>query len=792
MDNSALGIPLFSAFDGAFAKPTDILDPNKKKTPEYALSYCKFIYSQFYNNNSAIKADMARRFVRNRSYAVGNQDTSIYKNWIFGAKNDGPQVPIVDSTTQTLLNQVKLEDMGLENINFDDIFSPLPKYIDNIIGILHDVNHNIVVNATDENSGSQREEVKFASYVRGELNKYGWLTKFNTSLGIPEPENPPVQPASRQELELFDNIGAFKLPAEIAMENVAIHTINISGLDEASKDELIYNGLTDGFQCVLTEQDVSTGKFITQRKDVLQIILEDSRYPDFHDSTWGGYIEWYTIHQLSIETGKPESDLETLAGTLTGEYGNPEEIDVSIENGAYSFGNFRVPVLHCFWKSIDEEYYSKRTTTVGTKQFYEPYTNNGLNPPEEKKNRRLTKSSIRRLYHAKWAIGNDDIVFDHGIVTNAPYNFGIKDVEFPIQLYRLPGRPKIEGMIPIEDRIFLTWIRTQNEVAIARPSGYSVEWSSLQNLHYGNKKIDAMDAFKLFDRTGKMVWSLQPKSMPNTGNSGQFTGAPIQELRGDLPAAIMGGFEAFQALYRELDVISGLDGLSMANVAPNTDTRSSVAQLANTATTNSLKSIYNGYLSLKKNSTRVVLWMVEAMMNAYTVNDLDENPYFPVIGRSGLTALLTASKYPPACYGLNVEAATSEFEKQQFLSAAQVALQGGKNGIPAITFSEYTFLIRYIDSKKSIKFLQLWMAKKEQERLLQSQKIANENSMVQAQKEQETAQMKAEQEIGLENLKTKNKIQVIQVEAEENRKTIALELQMGETFSHPTVNPNGY
>jgi len=792
MDNSGLQIPLYSAFDGAFAKPTDILDPNKKKGPEYALSFCKFIYSQFYNNYSAIKSNMARRFVRNRSYAVGNQDTSIYKNWIFGSKNDQPQIPIVDPTTQTLVNQFKLEDMGLENINFDDIFSPLPKYVDNIIGILHGVNHNIVVNATDENSGAEREEMKFSAYVREELNKYGWLTKFNASMGIPEPQSPPVQPASRQELELFDNIGAFKLPAEIAMENVAVHTINISQLDDETKDELIYSGLTDGFQCLVTEQDVNTGKFVTQRKDVLEIILEDSKYPDFRDSTWGGYIEWYTIHKLAIETGKPESELQSLAGSVSGEYGNPEQVDVSVENGAYKFGNFRVPVLHCFWKSIDTEYYSKRTTSVGTKQFYEPYTNNGTMPPKQKKNKNITKSSIRRLYHAKWVIGNDDIVFDHGIVTNTPYNFGTKDVEFPIQLYRLPGKPKIEGMIPIADRIHLTWLRTQNEIANARPSGYTIEWSSLQNLRYGNKKIDALDAFKLFDKAGRLVWSMQPKGIPGQQNAGQMAGPPIQELNGGLANAIMSGFEAFQALYRELDAISGLDSLTMANVAPNADTRSSVAQLASTATTNSLKSIYNGYLSLKKNSIRVVLWMVEAMMNAYTIKDLNENPYFSVIGRSGLTALLTASKYPPACYGLSVEAATSEFEKQQFLGAAQAALQGGKNGVPSITFSEYTFLIRYIDSKKSIKFLQLWMAKKEQERALEAQKIAQENSQIQAQKEQETATIKAQQEIELENLKTQNKLKVLQLEAEENRKTIALEMQLGETFKRPNLNPNGY
>lgn len=784
MDGS-IKIPLISNFTGAFSKPVDTIDPNKKRQPEYILKFSKFIYSQFYNGNSAIKSDMARRFVRNRSYAVGNQDTSVYKNWIFGSKNNGPDIPIVDPATETLVNEIKLEDMGLGNINFDDVFSPLPKYVDTIIGILHDVNHNIEVNATDEKSGAEREEMKYMSYVKTELNKYGWLTKFNTAMGIPEPEAPPVQPESRKELELFENIGAFKLPVEIAMEDLAAHTINIAQLDSETKDQLNYDGLTDGFQCIVVEQDVNTGEFIPNRKDPLEIILEDSRYPDFRDSTWGGYIEWYTIHKLAIETGKQEKDLQGLAGQVAGEYGNPEQVDVSIENGYYGFGDFRVPVLHSFWKSIDTEYYTKRETRYGTRTFYEPYRDNGKTPPKSKKGRQMTKTSIRRLYHGKWVIGSD-IVFDYGIVSNAPYDFGTKDVKFPIILYRLPGKPKIESMIPIEDRIHLTWLRTQNEIAKARPSGYSIEWGALQNLQYGNKNLSPTDAFKLFDKTGKLIWSLRPKNIPGPGNAGQFVGNPIQELQGDLPNAILGGFEAFRALYKELDSISGLDGLTMANVDPSSNMRSSVAQLASSATANSLKNIYNGYLHLKKTSIEVVLWMVEAMMAAYKLNDLNENPYYHVLGKASLTALLTASKYPPVTFGLNVEESTSDFEKQEFLAAAKVALQGGKNGIPAITFSEYSFIVRYIDSKKSIKLLELWMAKKEREAALQQQKIANENSMVQAKKEQETAEAKYKMQVDLENLQAQNKLKEIQVTEEEKRKTLALKMQMEQ--NKQTVN----
>ena len=335
---------------------------------------------------------------------------------------------------------------------------------------------NIVVNAVDENSGTTKEEMKYSSLVREQLNP--WLIRFNTSMGIPNPENPPVLPKSMEELELFENIGAFKLPDEIAMEKIAIYTNQIGKLDDETKDDLIYDLFVDAFACIVVEQDPSNGKFVPQRWDTLDIILEDSKKTDFSDSTWGGYIEWFTIHKLRIETDWSEDDIKSLASGVSGKYGNPSDIDYSVENGSYRFDDFRVPVLHSFWKSIDEEYYSERETSRGTIQTYEPYKNNGITPPKERNKRKLKKVSLRRLYHTKWVIGSDK-VFDYGIVTNTPYNFGKNDVEFPIQLVRLRGKSKIESMIPIEDQIELTFIKTQNAISKAPPPGIAIEWSSL-------------------------------------------------------------------------------------------------------------------------------------------------------------------------------------------------------------------------------------------------------------------------------------------------------------------------
>lgn len=768
-----MSIPRIAAFQNDnYLKPKDDIDPNKKsKDPKYSLEYSQWIYSRFMKEGSAIKSDMAERFVTNRKYAAGNQDTQQYKDWIFGNEKNETGIPVssdrIVKGTDTYQSNLNIEDLGLDNVNFDDIFSPLPKYVENIIGIMRSNHHDIVIDAIDENSGTAKEEMKFGAYISSQMKAL--IVRFNTVFNIPDTKEQPILPASLQELELFDNIGAFKLPYEIAMEKAIAHTFDISELDDAMKDDIVADLVTDNYACVVTIQNPNTGKFEQIRKDVLEIVLEDSKQYNFGDSSWGGYIEYYTIAKLRAETGWTEKEVSDLAEKYKGQFGNPQNFESDLDHGRYQYDDYRVPVLCSFWRAFDSEYYSERDTTNGPIQKYEPYKRNGKQAPKERNNRKLDKVTIRRLYNAKWVIDSDK-VFNYGIVTNTPYNFGENDVEFPIRLVRGKGKSKIESMKPIEDQIFLTFLKTQNSIAKAAPPGIAIEWGSMQNIAFGKKKLSPKDSLRLYNLDGNIIYQLDAPSIPGQ-RGGHNPGKPVEELRGGLGSAITDGIQAIEFLYRQLDVITGIDGITSVTQQPNRDTGKAVTEMATAATSNTLKPIYNQFLYLKKSSAKVTAWQIQALVSDYSVKDLEDCPYFRSLGRANLVAIMTAGNYPPVVYGFIIEARATDNEKQRILETATAALQSGKNGIPAITYSEYSFILRFLNSGKSIKYLELWMAKKEQERAAEEQKRAEQNMKVQAEEQRKTDEQKAKNEQNKVGWEEGKELAIIAAKGSEERKT---------------------
>lgn len=761
-------IPRTSKYgSNSFLRPKEDIDPNKKsRDPKYALAYSKFIYSMFMTNNTVIKSHHESRLLKNRSYAEGRQDTSIYKNWILGTKSEAPKIPVADDGTRKMVNSLQEEELGLENVNFDEVFSPLPKYVENVIGIMRSIDHDVLVDATDERSGTLREEVKYMSYVKNQTKAL--LAKYNAIFELSDSNEEKITPSSIMEMELFENVGAFKLPYEIAMEKAISHVHDENELDSELKDKIIADFMTDNMSCLVTIQDAVTGKAVPKRKDVLDVVLESGDSP-----TYGGYIEYYTAHKLRIETGWKEERIFKLCQKHQGSFGNTGTANEEMnDSGDYNYDDYKIPILHCYWKAIDSEYYSDRDTDRGPMKKYESYRRNGSLPPKDRKDRKLTKTDIRRLYECKWILDSEE-VFGYGIVTNSPYDFGKSDVVFPITIKKLTGKPKIESMIPIEDQIYLSFIKMQNAIAKAAPPGIAVEYNSIKNITYGNKKLTPKDMLRVYTTSGNLIYQVAPTSIP--GQRSYNAGKPIEHMPGGLGTAITDGFFAIEKLYNQLDIVTGIDGLTSNTLSPSRDTGKAISEMAMAATSNTLKPIYNGFLKLKTDSAKVTAWTFQASLSAYEEKELDQHPYYNALGLPNIIAVKAAGNFPPCVYGFKIEARATEQEKAKIEAAAQAGLQSGKNGIPALTFSEYSFVVRYLNTGHSIKYLELWISKKEQDRAAEDAAKSEQMIAAQAEEQRKTDENNAVLEIKKAESEINKEVTVAQAKADaEKEKEIAV------------------
>ena len=727
-----MAIPVHDKFKtGGYVRPKDDIDPLKKQgEPEYSLDSCKFIYGKYLSGSCAIKNSDVDLITENRLYSEGRQPGQRYKDSFLG-KGDGPKIRTndIDSDGNNLGTASSVDDIieGITNLNYDDIFSPLPKYVSNIIGLMTANEHDVTVEAEDENSGTMREEMKFDGIIRNEHKKL--LDTYNEIFKLPELQDNVAKPKSLEEIELFENIGAFKLPYEIAMEKLISHTEYVSK-DTDIKEEVIRDLITIGVSSVMTFVNNETGKAEYKWLDVLDTILEDSKKIDFADATYGGYVDYISILNLRVKTGLTEEkllEIVRLSGGDTSRYG----LNIG-NNGSYEYDDYKVAILECYWKSIDSEYTQNRRTEDGTiidiAYSYDPKT--GKPPKEGKKGSKTTsRTDIRRIYKASWVI-NTEHVFDYGLMHDIPYNYAKRDVEFPIHMIRIKGKPIMESLKTIEDQIMLAYLRMQNDIATSNPQGIAVEYGSLENISFGNKKLKPKDVLKIYSKTGRLMFRLQPSGIP--GQQGKaLNQRPITEIKGGLSDAVNTGFFTIQNLYQQLDIISGIDAITVANARPQQGQGKGVTEMAIASTADRLKPIYGGWLKMKEARSRCAVYTMQAIVYGY--DELNDCPYYKVVGSGNLSAIKTAGPIPAVDYGFRLEARPTEAERREVFEAAKLGLAGGKNGIPALTYSEYLFVLRHITNGhgKSIKYIEVYLAKKEAEKEEQAHKRAMETQQLQ-------------------------------------------------------------
>lgn len=726
---------------GSYPFPNDEINP-KEKNAEWSKKWCEAMYAAWVTDRTGVPHSQLEELWTLRRYGAGNQDISKYQ-----------KIMLDESEGDT-------DKEGYLNVNWE-IFSVAPKFKYVVVGMFEQQDHNIVATAVDPSSSKLKEDAKFMKWFRSQFKDK--LQQIEAGMGDIQNKSEYL-PGSVEELELYTQMGGFKLAKEMEIEEGLNYTFHISDWAE-TKRKIINDFLDINKAAVKDYVDPYTRKVKTRYVDPLSYISQYSRHWDHRNSEYAGELIQETISNIRKNTNITEDELRNLAQFYNGRNSNSNisswtNDDLSISTGGWKYDNFLIDVMDAEWFSVNSKYYSNRTNERGDTLTYEEKWGKDVN--NKKKTTEI--KNIKVVYKCKWIVGTDQ-VYDHGLQYDVPRP-GKKEVELSFSFYQLPGRSLVSLMVQNLDNLQLTWLKLQNALAMSANAGIAVEYTAISNMKLGGNKLEPLELLTIRRDTGDLIY----KSTTHRGVMNVPAGfRPVQELTGGMGPQLD---EFIKIIDLNINLIRSLTGINQIADAstPNPEQSVGGSELAVAATNNALRPIYSGYIRLKEFTSRKCALRIQLLVKhdkkAY-------EGYIPVVGRVGVKTLSIGADDIDANYFIKIEARPTELQKQEIRKAAIAAMQPSRDGHSAIEYPDYLLINRALDDG-NMKFAEGYLSWKSSKSKKES--LAKEKAMMEGNKEmaENTARVKGEEERKKLEGELTLKKQLEITKGEEERKTEAL------------------
>jgi hypothetical protein len=302
-------------------------------------------------------------------------------------------------------------------------------------------------------------------------------------------------------------------------------------------------------------------------------------------------------------------------------------------------------------------------------------------------------------------------------------------------------------------------LKYQNSAAIAFNDGYVIDWAMIQNISDGDKKFSPLELIKMFRQTGVMPFRSTP-----VGQATYRGGAvvPITKVPGGMGESLNQAVARLQIQFKLIEDLTGLSPISLgASPDPNAPVATSERSLQ--ATHNSLKPLIRGIFRLKDMLARASSIKIQQLCKW---DEQSRKEYEKVIGESDVMALVEA-KDSSVEYGIKLEARPTSTDKMDILRAAEIALQPGRDGVPGISFDDYTYVKERINAGGNLKEIRFYLAHakkkatqeafQKQQALVQQQIEGNQRlKETEMQKEVATKKLDVQGQIAIDNNKYRN------------------------------------
>lgn len=701
--------------------PREDVSPSEKKTNDYGFALAKAIMNAHKNNRTSVTASNKKQMVLNRLYGKGAQPIEKYMTAFYG------------KDWNIIIQQRK----ALLNLNWE-IMSVMPKYKDVLLGLFTDVEYNILCSAIDELSGAEVQQKKLETLVTMKLKPL--VDEFMKSIDMQQQSTPEEKniPSDVEELEMYEKLGKFKTNDEASIEKYVQATFDDPNFKEIKRkviDDIIDQSKAM-WKSVLNKD---TGMVEMEYIDITDeyTVYKYDRKKGTGDLRYAGHITYEPVSYLRGKTDLTEDELYTLASMNFGKYGNFDySYSVSSyrnanNDGTYPYDDVVVPVFNFSFKTVDDSYTTKIKNSLGK----EKVVKEDFGKKHNKENKKTTVTSVQNVYTGKWIIGRDDSkgIYDYGLLEYIP-RVDKKYVNLDYHLFITETLPLTQRCIPMLDQMHMSWLRVQNDLAMSAPKGEAIDVTAITNVNIGGVTFNTLDILEMRRKIGTLLYKgTNTRGVPNAPASAR----PIQELTGGIGKSLDENLKLIEINNGLIQEITGITAIAAAS----SDVKESglgVNQMAMASTNNALKPIYTEYVRTKE-LTALSIGARGKFVAKYNP-DLFRKSVGRIIGTASAETMIISSDITLKEFGFKLIAKPSEQMVASLRQAAVQALSVGKNGTPLLTYDQYIFIERCLQSNVNLKDVETYLTyrlkKSEEDQQARADQAQQLNQQMQLQMEQ--------------------------------------------------------
>ena len=662
-----------------FSFPNGLSPKNIKDRPEYGKKVALAVLGSTQSQREVYK----KKLFENRKYAEGNQDISQY------------------------LDELEIDGKNMyTNISYRP--RPIAQKFKNVVvnGYLMREEYPTVT-ATSKHIKEKKERKKSDASFRMEYGDA--LSQISQEAGVPLTDQNEFTPKSKEENDLHFSLED-KEKEELLMQEMVSFAINDNQIESLKNNALDdqFVGQLHGYYNYIDDN----GRWIVDYIQPEDAIIDNSRFDDFHDSTFKG--RWVRMSVVDVRnrfklTIVDEEKLFKCALDSVGKFGNPNTMltwDLDYRNAENRpYDNHNIEILHFWWKTSKVLSYVEGKDRYNREVFDIDYTvtNQTLKSDGRKKvGTKYPTTAYEGYFTASASLclewgeqknilrkGEDKQEVLSNFIYHMPYNKG-----------RMLPNSLMSTMIDSIRNMDIAILKIKQLIAKATPDDYVIDIAGLAEMDLGTGELlQPLDVMQIHNQTGRLYWNSK------TEDGGTAPLPPIRANINPLDSKLRAYVDWYNTELNNIRDYLGVNEFRDGSAAsPRTGFKFMQAQ--NEASNTATWFIYRAYV---KSTEELVRQAGIRIWDALNYGDVNKG-YLKYLGKQNVEFIQSRKDITASSYDIDFKLGMTQDDKQILEQYIQTGLANGSLELPDVMM-----LSRIKDPQLAEKMLTFSYKKRQQE-----------------------------------------------------------------------------